>query len=155
MDERSPKAHTLSVVIPMYEEADNVAPMLERVHSGMAGFPWPWEIICVDDGSHDGTAARLREESARYGDHVRVIELRRNFGQTAAMQAGLDAARGDLIATLDGDLQNDPSDIPRMVRELDERGLDLLQGWRRNRQDGLLLSELVARPANATAAASK
>jgi len=128
--------YSLSVVIPMYEEADNVAPMLSRVHAGLSEYPGPWELICVDDGSRDGTGARLREQAAHFGDHLRVIELRRNFGQTAAMQAGFDAARGALIATLDGDLQNDPADIPRMVRELEARGLDLLQGWRRKRQDG-------------------
>jgi glycosyltransferase involved in cell wall biosynthesis len=79
---------------------------------------------------------------------VRVIRLRRNFGQTAAMQAGIDAARGELIATLDGDLQNDPADIPRMVEELLERDLDLLQGWRRQRQDGLVLRKIPSRIAN-------
>lgn len=121
----------------MYQEADNVAPMLSRVHEGMREYPGPWELICVDDGSRDGTGERLREQAQRYGHHVRVIELRRNFGQTAAMQAGFDAARGELIASLDGDLQNDPADIPRMVQELEERDLDLLQGWRFERQDAL------------------
>ena len=119
----------LSVVIPMYEECENVSPMLERVHEGLDGYHGAWELICVDDGSRDGTGTRLRDEAERYGSHVRVIELRRNFGQTAAMQAGLDAARGELVATLDGDLQNDPADIPRMVAELMDRDLDLLQGY--------------------------
>jgi len=139
---------SLSIVIPMYQETENVAPMLSRVHEGLSQYPGPWELICVDDGSRDGTGKRLREEAAHYGDHVRIIELRRNFGQTAAMQAGFDAAKGTLIATLDGDLQNDPADIPRMVRELQERDLDLLQGWRRNRQDGLLLRKIPSRFAN-------
>jgi glycosyltransferase involved in cell wall biosynthesis len=139
---------SLSIVIPMYEEADNVAPMLARVHGGLREYPGPWELICVDDGSRDGTGARLREQAAHYGNHLRIIELRRNFGQTAAMQAGLDAARGELIATLDGDLQNDPADIPRMVSELRERDLDLLQGWRKDRQDGLLLRKIPSRVAN-------
>jgi glycosyltransferase involved in cell wall biosynthesis len=132
----------------MYEEADNVEPMLSRVHLGLGGYRAPWELICVDDGSRDGTAERLRTQAERYGDHVRVIELRRNFGQTAAMQAGFDAARGALIVTLDGDLQNDPTDIPRMVAELEERDLDLLQGWRKDRQDGLLLRKIPSRLAN-------
>ncbi len=139
---------SLSIVIPMYDESDNVAPMLERVHEGLSLYPGPWELICVDDGSRDGTGERLRTQAPRYGDHVRVIELRRNFGQTAAMQAGLDAARGALIATLDGDLQNDPADIPRMVGELQERDLDLLQGWRKDRRDGLLLRKVPSRIAN-------
>jgi glycosyltransferase involved in cell wall biosynthesis len=129
------RAQTLSVVIPLYQEEDNVAPLLEAVHAGLAGYAGPWELICVDDGSTDGTGRRLVEEAARFGDHVRVVRLRRNFGQTAAMQAGIDAARGELIATLDGDLQNDPADIPRLVDELEARDLDLLQGWRRQRHD--------------------
>ena len=132
----------------MYQEAKNVSPLLSRVHEGLRDYPGTWELICVDDGSRDGTNERLREQAAQYGDHVRVIELRRNFGQTAAMQAGLDAARGELIATLDGDLQNDPADIPRMVRELKERDLDLLQGWRQRRKDGLLLRKIPSRIAN-------
>ncbi len=140
--------HSLSVVIPMYEEGENVLPMLERVHQGLKDYPGPWELICVDDGSRDDTGERLREQAARFGPHVRVIRLQRNFGQTAAMQAGFDAARGELIATLDGDLQNDPVDIPRMVDELVERDLDLLQGWRRDRQDGLLLRKIPSRIAN-------
>ncbi len=139
---------TLSVVIPLYQEVDNVVPLLERVHQGLAGFAHPWELILVDDGSRDGTGARLQHEAQRYGAHVRVIRFRRNFGQTAAMQAGFDAARGRLIATLDGDLQNDPADIPRMVEELLARDLDLLQGWRRRRQDGLLLRKIPSRIAN-------
>jgi glycosyltransferase involved in cell wall biosynthesis len=141
-------SQSLSVIIPMYEEAANVVPMLSRVHEALLAYPGPWELICVDDGSRDGTAAQLREQAGHCGDHVRVIELRRNFGQTAAMQAGLDAARGSLIATLDGDLQNDPADIRRMVSELEERDLDLLQGWRKERRDGLLLRKIPSRIAN-------
>jgi glycosyltransferase involved in cell wall biosynthesis len=132
----------------MYEEAENVAPMLARVHEGLRAYAGPWELICVDDGSRDDTGERLREGATRHGDHVRIIRLRRNFGQTAAMQAGFDAARGELIATLDGDLQNDPADIPRMVIELIDRDLDLLQGWRRKRQDGLVLRKIPSRIAN-------
>jgi glycosyltransferase involved in cell wall biosynthesis len=133
----APASHqlSLSIVIPMYNEAENAAPMLEGVHRGLRDYPGPWELICVDDGSTDGTPARLREVAAGYGNHVRIIRLRRNFGQTAAMQTGIDAARGELVATLDGDLQNDPADIPRMVRELLDRDLDMLAGWRKDRQD--------------------
>ena len=112
--EGAPKP-ALSVVIPMYNEIDNVEPMVARVHRGLADYEGYWELICVDDGSYDGTGERLAQVAERYGPHARVIRLRRNFGQTAAMQAGFDAARGELIATLDGDLQNDPADIPRMV----------------------------------------
>ncbi|HEX5515433.1 MAG TPA: glycosyltransferase family 2 protein [Gammaproteobacteria bacterium] len=140
---------SLSVVIPMYQEAGNVDRLLARVHEGLRDYPGPWELICVDDGSTDGTGRLLQTAAARFGSHVRIIGMRRNFGQTAAMQAGIDAARGELVATLDGDLQNDPADIPRMVKELEQRDLDLLQGWRRQRQDGLLLRRLPSRLANA------
>lgn len=126
---------SLSLVIPMYQERDNVEPMLKRVHEALASYPGPWEIICVDDGSRDGTYAALCQGREHFGSHVRLLRLQRNFGQTAAMQAGIDVARGHFIATLDGDLQNDPADIPRLVQELIDRDLDLLQGWRRNRQD--------------------
>ena len=139
---------SLSVVIPMYNEIDNVEPMVARVHRGLADYQGDWELICVDDGSRDGTGEGLARVAERYGRHVRVIRLRRNFGQTAAMQAGFDAARGELIATLDGDLQNDPADIPRMVDELIERDLDLLQGWRRKRQDDLVMRKIPSRIAN-------
>ncbi len=126
---------SLSIVIPMYNEAENIVPMLEGVHQGMAEYPGPWELICVDDGSMDATPRLLTQEAEEYGGHVRVVRLRRNFGQTAAMQTGIDQARGDIVATLDGDLQNDPADIPRMVQELLERDLDMLAGWRKRRQD--------------------
>jgi glycosyltransferase involved in cell wall biosynthesis len=135
MSEAPSHAPSLSVVIPMYNEAENAAPMVEGVHRGLAAYPGPWELICVDDGSADGTWRLLELEAERYGPHVRVIRLRRNFGQTAAMQTGIDAARGELLATLDGDLQNDPADIPRMVEELQERDLDMLAGWRKQRHD--------------------
>ncbi len=141
-------AYSLSVVIPMYEEADNVEPLMQRVHQGLAGYLGPWELICVDDGSRDGTGERLREASEHLGSHVRVVRLGRNFGQTAAMQAGFDASRGELIASLDGDLQNDPADIPRMVTELLDRDLDLLQGWRKDRQDDLVMRKIPSRIAN-------
>jgi glycosyltransferase involved in cell wall biosynthesis len=131
-------AHRLSVVIPMYNEQESVAPLLARVHEALADYRYPWELVVVDDGSSDDTVARLRDEIARHGKHVRVVQLQRNFGQTAAMQAGIDAARGDVIATLDGDLQNDPADIPQMVKRLLDEDLDLVAGWRQNRQDNLL-----------------
>jgi glycosyltransferase involved in cell wall biosynthesis len=141
-------AHRLSVVIPMYNEADNVEPMIARVHEGLAGYPHPWELILVDDGSSDATPHELRRVGSKFGPHVRVVELMRNFRQTAAMQAGIDAARGDVIVTLDGDLQNDPADIPRMVGRLLNEDLDMVAGWRKNRQDGLILRKIPSRIAN-------
>lgn len=140
---------SLSVVIPLYQEIDNVEPLITRVQQGLAHYSGAWELICIDDGSRDGTGEQLCAQIARVGAHLRVIRLRRNFGQTAAMQAGFDAARGELIATLDGDLQNDPAEIPRLVAELLARDLDLLQGWRQQRQDGLLLRKIPSRLANA------
>ena len=139
---------SLSVVIPMFNEIENVIPMVARVHEGLAGYDGDWELLVVDDGSTDGTPKALHKESEKYGSHVRVVELRRNFGQTAAMQAGIDEARGYLIATLDGDLQNDPADIPRMVDHLLENDLDLLTGWRKNRKDDLVLRKIPSRIAN-------
>ncbi len=140
--------HRLSVVVPMYKEEDNAEPLLQRMHEALADLPCPWELICVDDGSPDQTVERLRNAASQYGDHVRIIELSRNFGQTAAMQAGIDAARGSLIATLDGDLQNDPADIPIMLEKLLRDDLDLLQGWRKNRQDALVMRKIPSRIAN-------
>jgi glycosyltransferase involved in cell wall biosynthesis len=140
--------HTLSIVIPMYNEAENVEPMITRVHEGLAGYAHPWELILVDDGSSDPTPRELRRVGAKFGPHVRTVELMRNFRQTAAMQAGIDAARGDVIVTLDGDLQNDPADIPRMVGRLLNEDLDMVAGWRKNRKDGLFLRKIPSRIAN-------
>ena len=139
---------SLSVVIPLYNEQDNVETLLARVHEGLADCDLNWELICVDDGSRDATWDRLLECVGRHGAYIKPLRMARNFGQTAAMQAGIDAARGELIATLDGDLQNDPADIPRMVNELIERDLDLLQGWRKARKDGLVMRKIPSRIAN-------
>ena len=141
-------AHRLSVVVPMYNEVENAAPMIDEVQQALAHYGQPWELIVVDDGSSDGTGRRLREHARQVGPHVRVIELSRNFRQTAAMQAGIDAARGDVIVTMDGDLQNDPRDIPRMVARLLREDLDLVAGWRHQRQDGFILRKLPSRIAN-------
>lgn len=141
-------SHRLSVVVPLYNEADNVAPLVERVHAALADYGFPWELVLVDDGSSDETADRAAAAARQYGRHVRLVELTRNFKQTAAMQAGVDAARGDVIVTMDGDLQNDPIDIPRLVARLLSEDLDLVAGWRQNRQDGLLLRKVPSRIAN-------
>ena len=140
--------HSLSVVVPMYREEDNAHLLVERVHQALAELPCPWELICVDDGSPDRTVERLEQAARQHGPHVRVLQLSRNHGQTAAMQAGIDAARGTLIATLDGDLQNDPADIPAMLETLLRDDLDLLQGWRRHRQDALIMRKIPSRIAN-------
>jgi glycosyltransferase involved in cell wall biosynthesis len=127
----------LSLVVPMYNEEDNVLPLVTQVQAAMAASPWPWQLILVDDGSRDRTAQRIREAVAASPGRVGAVILRRNFGQTAAMQAGIDMAEGSIIATLDGDLQNNPHDIVHMVRRLLDEDLDLLVGWRRERQDNL------------------
>ncbi|OWW23027.1 family 2 glycosyl transferase [Noviherbaspirillum denitrificans] len=139
---------SVSLVVPLYNEEDNVAPLVEQVHAAMANVDWPWDLILVDDGSSDRTALQLKQSLLRYPDTVRVIILQRNFGQTAAMQAGIDAATGTVIATMDGDLQNHPQDIPRMVRRLLDEDLDLLVGWRWQRKDGLWLRKIPSRLAN-------
>jgi len=138
----------LSLVVPLYNEQDNAVPLTEEIHAALATYPHEWELIYVDDGSSDATISRLREMQARFGDHVRVVELQRNFGQTAAMQAGIDLARGDVVVTMDGDLQNDPADIPRLVERLINEDLDLLTGWRQKRQDNLWLRKIPSKIAN-------
>ncbi len=139
---------TLSVVIPFYNEEENALPLLKEVHRAMAGSPWPWELIAVDDGSGDGTLARLLEARDRFGPHLTVAGLQRNFGQTSATQAGIDMASGDMVATLDGDRQNDPADILRLALRLQEEELDLVVGWRKNRKDGFVLRRLPSILAN-------
>ena len=140
--------HRLSVVVPLYNEDESVKPLVERVHEALGDYPHPWELVLVDDGSGDATVQRVHEAQAQFSDHVRLVELQRNFGQTAAMQAGIDYARGDIIATMDGDLQNDPIDIPRMVGRLLNEDLDLIVGWRRNRKDNLWQRKIPSRIAN-------
>jgi glycosyltransferase involved in cell wall biosynthesis len=139
---------SLSVVVPFYNEEDSVGPLVARVHEALASYGGHWELICVDDGSRDQTGRRLLMLRDQYGPHVRVQRFRRNHGQTAAMQAGIDLARGEVIATMDGDLQNDPADLPRMVAELQARDLDLLAGRRANRQDDWLSRKFPSMLAN-------
>ncbi|MDO1581605.1 glycosyltransferase family 2 protein [Rhizobium oryzicola] len=138
----------LSLVVPIFNEEESVGPLIDRVQEAMSGYADRWELILVDDGSTDATLANARAAIGRPGLDLQIVALQRNFGQTAAMQAGITQARGRLIATLDGDLQNDPRDIPGMVAELERRELDLLVGWRKNRQDGLLLRKVPSWIAN-------
>jgi glycosyltransferase involved in cell wall biosynthesis len=123
----------VSVVIPLYNEALNLEDLHRELTAALEGLGRPYEIILVDDGSTDGSLARLAAIEAR-DRRVRVLALRRNFGQTAAFSAGFDHALGEVVVTSDGDLQNDPADIPRLVGKLDE-GFDMVCGWRRRRQD--------------------
>ncbi|MFT7560907.1 MAG: glycosyltransferase involved in cell wall biosynthesis [Flavobacteriales bacterium] len=139
---------SLSIVIPMYNEEENVEPLFKALQDAMKDYNGVWKAILVNDGSRDRTGKNLDARVVEYGNHYEHIELQRNFGQTAAMQAGIDASDTDLIATMDGDLQNDPADIPRLVKELLTRDLDLLQGWRKNRKDSLVSRKLPSRLAN-------
>ena len=141
-------AHRLSVVVPMYNEEELAHDLINAVQAALASYPQPWELIVVDDGSRDRTWQLLRERAREVGPHIRIVRLLRNFRQTAAMQAGIDAARGDVIVTMDGDLQNDPADIPKLVHKLLSDDLDMVAGWRQNRQDGFLLRKLPSRLAN-------
>jgi len=123
----------LSVVIPLYNEAENVEDLHRQLTAALDPMGQPYELILVDDGSRDGTVKKLLAIEAA-DSRVRVLRLRRNFGQTAAFSAGFDHARGRIVVTSDGDLQNDPADIPKMVAKLDE-GYDMVCGWRRDRKD--------------------
>lgn len=137
---------SVSVVIPIFNERENIRPLYEALQSVLPNLGRDYEIILVDDGSQDGSDREL-QALAETDSHVKIVELRHNFGQTAAMSAGIHAATGDVIVTLDGDLQNDPTDIPMMLEKLDE-GYDLVHGWRKNRQDALLNRKLPSRLAN-------
>ncbi len=137
---------SVSVVVPIYDEADNIPLLYEAVTSVMHRMRVRYEIILVNDGSQDGSAQRL-DELAKQDSLVKIIELRRNYGQTAAMQAGIQAASMDTIVLLDGDLQNDPNDIPDLLARLDE-GFDLAHGWRKDRQDTFLDRKLPSKMAN-------
>jgi glycosyltransferase involved in cell wall biosynthesis len=138
----------LSLVIPVFNEEQNLEPLFGSLVLAMASVGKPWEVIFVDDGSTDRSLDILRHLSERDPEHVRVIVFRRNFGQTSAISAGLDYSQGDIIILLDADLQNDPIDIPRLLEKLDE-GYDVVSGWRKSRQDNALTRTLPSVIANA------
>jgi glycosyltransferase involved in cell wall biosynthesis len=123
----------ISVVIPIFNEADNLEDLHRELTAALEGMGRPYEVILVDDGSTDDGLARMAALESR-DRRLRVLALRRNFGQTAAFSAGFDHARGEIVVTSDGDLQNDPADIPRLVARLEE-GFDMVCGWRRHRRD--------------------
>lgn len=135
----------LSVVCPLYNEEDNVSPLVEAVVRAL-GDRYAWELLLVDDGSRDGTWLRVKE-AARREPRVRPLRLARNYGQSTATQAGFDYARGAVIVTMDGDLQNDPTDIPPLVARLQE-GYDMVAGYREERRDRFLTRTLPSRVAN-------
>ena len=136
----------LSVIIPIYNEAESISQLYERVARVLQRLNQAWEIILVNDGSTDRSGDKL-DSLASADPAVKVIHLRRNFGQTAAMMAGVDFARGHVIIPMDGDLQNDPADIPLLLAKLDE-GYDVVSGWRKNRRDHPIRRNLPSRVAN-------
>ena len=135
----------LSVVVPLYNEQESVPALVDAVRDALAAYP-SWELVLVDDGSRDETAA-VAGRLAAADDRVRLVRLARNYGQTQAMQAGFDHARGEVVVSMDGDLQNDPLDIPRLLAKLDE-GYDLVAGYRKGRNDKMLTRKVPSFVAN-------
>ena len=136
----------VSVTIPIYNEAENIPVLYERVSSALDRLGRTWELVLVDDGSSDGSGALLdgiAEKDAR----VTIVHFRRNYGQTAAFMAGIHYARGDIIVPMDGDLQNDPDDIAKLLAKIDE-GFDVVSGWRKDRKDNAIKRNLPSRLAN-------
>jgi len=140
--------YKVSIVVPIYNEEECVKALVEAIEASLKSVAFKWELLLVNDGSSDNTLNVAIENQQRFGPHVRIIALQRNFGQTAAMQAGIEQSDGDYIVTLDGDLQNDPADIPSMVERLIERDLDLLVGWRKDRKDNMLIRKVPSKVAN-------
>ena len=136
----------ISVVVPVYREERNIPLLVDEVAEALADKDY--ELILVDDGSDDGTFAAI-EAAAERDEHVIGIQLRRNFGQTAAMSAGFDAARGRYVAYMDGDLQTDPRDIPKLLERLERDDLDMVNGWRKDRKDAGMTRNFPSRVANA------
>ncbi|MCP4457947.1 MAG: glycosyltransferase family 2 protein [Cytophagales bacterium] len=134
----------ISLVIPIMNEEDNIQPLLEQIDKSLSD--WDYEVILVDDGSSDQTINRIREFG---NEHTRTVIFNKNYGQTTAMAGGIDEAKGDYIITLDGDLQNDPSDIPAMIKKLEEEEVDVVAGIRAKRQDGMFLRKIPSKIANA------
>lgn len=137
----------LSIVVPVYNEEDNVEALYTAIRDTLLSMGCSFEIIMVDDGSSDGSYGLLTRLAAQDAA-LKVIRFRRNFGQTAAMSAGFDCAKGDIIIPMDGDLQNDPADIPRMIAKIHE-GYDVVSGWRRDRKDTFITRKIPSLLANA------
>ena len=136
----------ISIVVPVYNEQDNVEAVYTAIRTTLLSMGSSFEIIMIDDGSSDGSY-RLLTALASRDDALKVIRFRRNFGQTAAMSAGFDHAKGDIIIPMDGDLQNDPADIPRMIEKIHE-GFDVVSGWRRDRKDTFITRKIPSLLAN-------
>lgn len=133
----------LSVVVSVYNEEDNVIPLCQKEYEALEGIDY--ELILVDDGSTDDTIKNIKSIA---NDRTKLLIFNKNYGQSTAMQAGIDAAQGEYIVTMDGDLQNDPADIPKMLEKLEETGLDVVAGVRANRKDGFILRKFPSKIAN-------
>jgi len=137
----------LSIIVPVYNEQDNIKPLYKQIIKAITPLEIDWELVMVDDGSQDKSQAVLKELVKDDPEHVSLVFLRRNFGQTAAIAAGIDHSQGDVVVLLDADMQNDPADIPAMLKKIEE-GYDVVSGWRHNRQDSFLTRTLPSRIAN-------
>jgi len=135
-----------SIVVPFFNEQENIPPLYMRLTEVMDGIGEPYELVFVDDGSKDNTF-KVLSDIYEHDRRVNIVRLRRNFGQTAALKAGFDFARGEVIISMDGDLQHDPDEIPRFVEKIEE-GYDLVSGWRHQRKDAWLTRQVPSRVAN-------
>jgi glycosyltransferase involved in cell wall biosynthesis len=140
------EAH-LSIVVPVYNEAESLPVLCDAIQSALREITIPWELILVDDGSQDESAAVMERLACADPAHTVVVKLRRNFGQTAAISAGIDHAQGSIVILMDADLQNDPQDIPVMLEQI-AQGADVVSGWRKNRQDNFVTRYLPSAIAN-------
>lgn len=138
---------TISIIIPVYNEVDILTELVESIYAALDKYHDEWEVIFVDDGSEDNSFSKLKSIAEKDLSRMVVIGLRRNFGQTTAIAAGIDYAQGDIIVLMDADLQNDPSDIPLLISKIDE-GYDVVSGWRADRKDSYFTRILPSRIAN-------
>ena len=137
----------LSLVIPVYNEEENLSALMDEITAALEGEGLEYEAIFIDDGSSDGSYDLL-QSMREADDHIGIIRFRRNYGQTAAFAAGFDHARGQYVITMDADRQNDPADIPKLIRRIEQGDCDVVNGWRENRQDPLLMRKVPSKIAN-------
>jgi len=137
----------VSVIIPVYNENEILSELVTTLFNTLQDQPYSWEILFIDDGSSDGSYQQLKSIAEENPEHIILIALRRNFGQTAAIAAGIDHATGDILVLMDADMQNDPTDIPLLLKKIDE-GYDVVSGWRVNRKDNKITRILPSRIAN-------